>query len=237
MTFNPIKKNRASKIVIDQIKTAIQKGEFLPGDKLPPERDLAKQFSVSRGVVREAISVLESKGVVEVKPGKGVFLSTNPQEDLFELLNSLVENENSSLIELLELRQSIESQAAYYAAQRRTQRELDKIEDALNKLEACFLEGKVAAEEDFQFHMAVAEASHNSMMVHTLRLIADVIIQGLYEARSDALLIPGQAKIAMEEHKKIFQAIKDKDPESARNAMINHLENVKKYKSELNRKN
>lgn len=236
MSFNPIKKDRASKIVIEQIKSAVQNGDFLPGDKLPPERDLAKQFCVSRGVVREAISVLEAKGVVVVKPGKGVFLNTNAQEDLFDSLNSILENEDSSLIELLELRQSIESQAAYYAAERRTKKELDKIKDAIDKLEACFQKGMVAAEEDFAFHMAVAEASHNSMMVHTLRLIADFIIQGLYESRTDALLIPGQDKIAMEEHKKIFDAIRDREPEAARQAMINHLESVKKYKRELNRK-
>jgi len=235
MSFNPIKKDRASKIVIEQIKSAIQNGDFLPGDKLPPERDLAKQFSVSRGVVREAISVLEAKGVVEVKAGKGVFLNTNAQEDLFDLLNSLLEHEDSSLSELLELRQSIESQAAYYAAERRTNKELDKIRDAMNKMEDCFQKGMVAAQEDFEFHMAVAEASHNSMMVHTLRLISDFIIQGLYESRTDALLIPGQNKIAMEEHKKIYIAIRDMEPESARIAMINHLESVKKYKSVLNK--
>ncbi|QGQ44380.1 FadR/GntR family transcriptional regulator [Metabacillus sediminilitoris] len=236
MSFNPIKKDRASKIVIEQIKNAVQKGEFSPGDKLPPERDLAKQFSLSRGVVREAISVLESKGVVEVKPGIGVFLVTNEQEEVFQLLNALLENEDSSLIELLELRQSIESQAAYYAAERRSKKELDKIKAALDKLESCFEKGRVAAEEDFEFHMAVAEASHNSMMVHTLRLISDYIINGLYESRTDALMIPGQDEIAMDEHKRIYAAIKDMDPVRAHKEMITHLENVKKYRSVLNRK-
>ncbi|MGE7903375.1 FadR/GntR family transcriptional regulator [Peribacillus sp. NPDC094092] len=233
MSFNPIKKDRASKIVIEQIKSAIQNGDFLPGDKLPPERDLAKQFSLSRGVVREAISVLESKGVVEVKPGIGVFFAKNEQEELFRLLNSLLENEDSSLIELLELRQSIESQAAYYAAERRSKRELEKIKYALDKLEDCFEKGKVAAVEDFEFHMAVAEASHNSMMVHTLSLISDSIIHGLNESRTDALMIPGQDKLAMDEHKKIYEAIKNMDPDRARKAVITHLESVKKYKNAL----
>lgn len=236
MSFNPIKKDRASKIVIEQIKNAIQKGEFSPGDKLPPERDLAKQFSLSRGVVREAISVLEAKGVVEVKPGIGVFLVTNEQEEVFQLLNALLENEDSSLIELLELRQSIESQAACYAAERRSEKELDKIKAALDQLESCFEKGKVAAVEDFEFHMAVAEASHNSMMVHTLRLISGHIINGLHESRTDALMIPGQDGIAMEEHRKIYAAIKDMDSERARKEMITHLENVKKYKNLLDRK-
>ncbi|NEU31447.1 FadR family transcriptional regulator [bacterium LRH843] len=236
MRFNPIKKDRASKIVIEQIKNAIQNGDFLPGDKLPPERDLAKQFSVSRGVVREAISVLEARGVVEVMPGKGMFLNTNSQEDLFDLINSLLENEDSSLSELLELRQSIESQAAFFAAERRSEIELEKIKDALGKLEVCYQEERVAADEDFEFHMTIAKASHNSMMVHTLRLISDIIIQGVYESQTDAFKITGQDKIALDGHKKIYLAIRDKDPEQARKAMITHLESVKNYKSILNSK-
>ncbi|MDM8150092.1 FadR/GntR family transcriptional regulator [Priestia megaterium] len=233
MSFSPVKKDRASKVVIEQIKNAVKKGDFLPGDKLPPERDLAKQFSLSRGVVREAISVLESKGIVEVKPGIGVFLVDNEQEQLFDLFNSLLRNEDSSLIELLELRQSIESQAAYYAAERRSESELYKIKKAMDKLEYCFEQGKVAAQEDFEFHMAIAEASHNSMMVHTLRLISDHIINGLYEAGADALKIPGQDKIALDQHKDIYLAIKDADPELARKAVITHLDSIKTYKNAL----
>lgn len=227
MMYTPIKKQKLHELIIHQIKQSIEDGQLSPGDKLPSERELAALFSVSRGAVREAISVLGAKGLITVKPGIGNFLSSNPKLELIELFNSISNEEHVLLVELLELRQSIEGQAAYYAAQRRTEQDLEKIEDALARLEQSVSENQVAAEEDFKFHFSVIEASHNSMMVHTFQLVSGACMKGLFEARIDALDKPGKPQQVLAEHREIYQAIKDADPERARLAMIVHLENVK----------
>jgi GntR family transcriptional repressor for pyruvate dehydrogenase complex len=233
MSFDPIKKEKVHEIIIKQIKENIEKGELLPGDKLPSERELAQSLSVSRGVVRQAMSVLEAKGIIEIKQGIGVFLIKNERESMLKKLHSIFSETDIHLIELLELRQCIEGQAAAYAAERRNERDLFKIKQALDKLEAAVDKGDVAADEDFQFHMAVAEASHNSMMVQTLRLLSDAFIKSLYKARSEALLIPGKSQSVVEEHYEIYEAIKNADPERARKALLLHLENTKNQGNEL----
>jgi GntR family transcriptional regulator, transcriptional repressor for pyruvate dehydrogenase complex len=228
MDYAPIKKQRVSDIIAERIKHSIENGNIKPGEKFPSERDLASTLSVSRGALREAISILEAKGIVEVQPGRGVYLVNNSQTELLRLMNSILHEERTYLIELLELRQSIESQAAYLAAGRRNEQDLLKIKLALDRLETSIIRNEVAAQEDYDFHLAVIEASHNSMMVHTLRLISDALIKGFHQARSEAMLIPGKTQIVLEEHKEIYRAIKEADPEKARRALVFHLENVKK---------
>ncbi|MBP1931420.1 FadR/GntR family transcriptional regulator [Ammoniphilus resinae] len=228
MDYAPIKKQRVSDIIVERIKDSIENGIIKPGDKLPSERELASSLNVSRGTVREALSILEAKGVVEVQSGKGVFLLQNSQAELFRLLNATFREERTDLLELLELRQSLEGQASFFAAERRNEQDLENIKQALERLENSVCTNQVAAQEDYDFHMAIVEASHNSMMVTTLRMISEACIDGLQAARSEAMLIPGKPKVVLQEHIEIFQAINEANPEKARQLLIHHLENVKR---------
>ncbi|MDQ0338318.1 DNA-binding FadR family transcriptional regulator [Caldalkalibacillus uzonensis] len=130
-------------------------------------------FSVSRGAVREAISVLAERGIVTVKPGIGIFLNNNDQDQLFVLFDSIFHEGKADIFELLELRQGIESYASFYAAQRRTEEDLRRIKAALDQMEHSINRHELAVKEDFAFHSAVIEASHNSMMINTFKLISD----------------------------------------------------------------
>lgn len=228
MTYSKIKKQKVYELIIEEIKKLLEDGRLAPGDKLPPERELATLFSVSRGAVREAMSFLEARGFIEVKPGIGNFLIPNTRAEVIQMFDSIVNEKDVLLIELLELRQSIEGQAAYYAAERRTATDLEKIKSALKRLEQSVKSDEVAAEEDFEFHFSVIRASHNSMMVHTLQLVSDACLKGVYEAQMGAIQIPGKRQQVMEEHYEIYHAIRDSNPERARRAVIDHLENVKK---------
>lgn len=223
--YSPIKKQRVSDIIVDKISHSIKNGDLKPGEKLPSERELSNYFSVSRGAVREAISVLEAKGILEVRPGVGVFVIETSGSELFRLMNEMFRKKREQLIEVLELRQGVEAQAAYLAAQRRTQSDLEEMKRRLNLLEEEINKGGIATKEDFDFHFAIFKASHNSMMIHTLQLISEAYVRALNEGRTEALLIPGKTRMVFEEHKIIYDAIKRSEPEEARNVAVRHIEN------------
>jgi len=233
LDYAPIKKQRVSDIIVERIKNSVENGIIQPGEKLPSERELASSLNVSRGTVREALSILEAKGVVEVQSGKGVFLVRNSQTELFRLLNATFRKERTDLLEMLELRQSLEGQASFFAAERRNQHDLENIKHALDQLESSVSTNQVAAQEDYDFHMTIVEASHNSMMATTLRMISEACIDGLRAARSEAMLIPGKPREVLQEHIEIYHAIRDANPERARQLLIQHLENVKKQLTEF----
>ncbi|MGG1597873.1 FadR/GntR family transcriptional regulator [Paenibacillus naphthalenovorans] len=224
MNYAPIKKQKVHEIIIGRIKESIESGKLKPGDKLPAERELAAMFSVSRGPIREAISVLASKGIITVKPGSGIFLNHN--DDLLSLFDSILNDGDHDIFELLELRIGVESYAAFFAAQRRTEEELKRIKSALDQMESSIKRGELAVEEDFAFHTAIIEASHNSLMINTFKLISDMFIRGVYQARIDALKIPGKTEEVFIEHRLVYEAILASDPEMARKAMADHIGNI-----------
>ena len=125
--MEPIKKKRIYEYVIERVKVAIETGELKPGDKLPSEREMAKMLNVSRAAIREALSVMETAGMLEIKTGIGVFLIEDHLENLIDRINILLVSKGFQIVEVLELRQGIESQAAYLAAQRATEKEIIEI--------------------------------------------------------------------------------------------------------------
>jgi len=227
MTFEPIKKKRVYQIVIERIKASVESGEIKPGEKLPSEREMAKLLNVSRSAIREALSVMESVGMLEIKTGIGVFLIEDQIDHLLDKINILLFDNGIQLVEVLEVRQGIESQAAFMAAERANELDLLKIKKALTKLEKSVEKGQIAAEEDYEFHLAVVQASNNQMMMRMINLIADYFIQGLHESRKESLMIPGRSKEILNEHQQIYQAIVKQDSKKASEMMWNHLEHVK----------
>lgn len=227
MSFEPIKKKRVYEYVIERIKASIELGEIKPGDKLPSERDMAKLLNVSRAAIREALSVMESFGMLEIKTGIGVFLIEDQIDILLDKLDIILSDRGFKLIEVLEVRQGIETQAAYLAAQRALSHDLKSIEEALNKLEARVKEGKLAAEEDHLFHLSVVAASKNHLLIKMLSLISDHFVQGLHKSREQSLMVPGRSKLVLHEHQEIFEAIISRNADLAREKMWFHLEHVR----------
>ncbi|WP_246079018.1 FadR/GntR family transcriptional regulator [Paenibacillus piri] len=223
----PVQKQRVYQMIIEQIKTSIERGELHPGDRLPSERDLAEALSVSRSAVREAVSVLESARIVKIAPGIGVFLEEDRNKDVLAKLNEIVSPQNTNLIELIEVRQAMEVQAAYLAALRRTDADLRAIQSALDALERSVKAGQVAAEEDYLFHLRVVEAAGNQMLMESVKFFSDKCLAGLHESRSQSLGIPGKSRAVLEEHQLIYSAIEQRNADRARDMMWEHLQNVK----------
>lgn len=222
-----VRKQRVYQAIVKQIKTSIEKGEIVYGEKFPSERNLAAELAVSRTSVKEAFSVLESAGIVEIKKGSGVYLRKNNQEDIITKMNAILQGVPVDIVELMELRLAIEQHAAYYAAERGSDEEIQDIYHSYLDLEKAVVIDHVAAEEDLKFHMAVAKAAGNSVMEKVMHMLSDQVLEGLKETRSKTLEVSKKSQVILKEHERIYKAIKDGDAVRAQKAMGEHLLNVK----------
>ncbi|MBR3121198.1 FadR/GntR family transcriptional regulator [Oceanobacillus profundus] len=227
MMLKPIRRKRLYQDIIEQIQLLIRDNELKPGDKLPSEREMAENLSVSRTSVREAISVMESAGLVEVLQGKGVFLINDENTKLLNKLDKLLNSQGLNLIELIEVRQGLEGQAAYLAAIRRSETDLQKIKSAYIKMEKAYANDLVAAEEDYEFHISVVTAAKNPMLLKAVELFTDPFIQGVNILREKSIK-SGKGQIILSEHFDIYKAIEEQDELKAQTAMWNHLVAAKK---------
>lgn len=228
MELKPIKKRkRVYQDIIDQIKFAVEEGEIKPGEKLPSERFLAEALCVSRTSVKEAITVLESSGIIKVRPGVGMFLNKYSKEELLVKLSQIIVDDESNFKYLIELRQAIEADAAYYAASRITAEKKEQLSLVYNKLITSEERAEVAIEEDYQFHITIVESAYNPVMLQVMNLLSDKIIKGLRESREDSIKDELLNKSVLKEHSNIYKAIMNNDSEKARQAMWEHHQGIK----------
>ncbi|HEC92943.1 MAG TPA: FadR family transcriptional regulator [Candidatus Atribacteria bacterium] len=225
MVFKEIFPVRLYESVIEQIMDLIKNNELKPGDKLPPERELAEKLSISRGSLREAFRVLESRGLIKSKPGGGRFIREIRKNGYNSTENIILSLQKSSILELLEAREIFEVKIAEIAAQRATPEDIELIEQALNKMneEEEPKYGK-ETESDTEFHLAIASASHNFVFINIIRLHLDL----LKETREKTWKIPGRREEQQEEHQAIFKAIKEHNSKKAGEAMLKHLKSIRK---------
>jgi GntR family transcriptional repressor for pyruvate dehydrogenase complex len=225
--LTPIKKVRHYKGVVEQIGRSVEAGELKGGDRLPSERELAAGLGISRGAVREAISALETAGTVEIRPGVGIFLRDGGARNLLSAIDGILHPSNAHLVEMLEVRQGVETQAAYLAALRADGSSVDRIEATYRSLKEAVGRGRIGTEEDFSFHLAIVEASGNRLLGQLIQVISGRFRDGLEESRRESMSVPGQSQAILLEHADILQAIKDGDAGRARDSMWTHLENVR----------
>ena len=224
MKFREITPVRLYESVIEQIMNLIKNNKLKPGDKLPPERKLAEKLSISRGSLREAFRVLESRGLIKSKPGGGRYIREIRKNGHNSTENIILSLEKSSILELLEAREIFEVKIAKIAAQKATPEDIELIEEALNKInEEEELKYGKETESDTEFHLAIASASHNFVFVNIIKLHLDL----LKETREKTWKIPGRREEQQEEHQTIFQAIKEHDSKKAGEAILKHLRNVR----------
>ena len=224
MEFKEITPVRLYESVIEQIMDLIKNNELKPGDKLPPEREMAEKLSISRNSLREAFRVLESRGLIKSKPGGGRFIREIRENGHNNTENIILSLEKSSILELLEAREIFEVKIAEIVAQRTTLEDIKSIEEALNKMnEEDGLKDDKKTESDTEFHLAIASASHNFVFVNIIKLHLDL----LRNTREKTQQIPGRREERWREHQAILQAIKEHDTKKAGEAMLKHLRKVR----------
>ncbi len=222
-TYTKIKPKPIFEQIIDQIRDQIASGVLKPGDRLPPERQLAEMMGVNRHSLREALKVLEFLGVLQSRTGVGTVINNLGQDLLVERLSQAAGfSPRFFLFELMELRQAIEPYAAALAAQRATKEDLARMERAMEDLRAEFKKGVLGTDADERLHLALARATHNGTFE---RLTRPIMIM-LADYRQNSMQISGRRRQTLLEHEKIFRAVKRRQPQQARRAMAEHLRSV-----------
>ncbi len=224
MEFKEITHIRLYESVMEQIMNLLKNKELKPGDQLPPERELAEKFSISRGSLREAFRVLESRGLIESKPGGGRFIRELKKDTIINAENIILSLEKSSILELLEAREMFEVKIAEVAAQRAIPEDIELIKKSLSNAKKEEKLDDKEMKRDTEFHIAVARASHNFVFINILKLHLDL----LRETRGKTWQISGRKKEQQQEHQNIFKAIKEHNSKKASEAMLKHLIGVRK---------
>lgn len=223
MRFKPIKPKKVSSQIADQIRDSILAGDFTPGDKLPPERELAEMFGVSRPSVREALNILASAGLVMSYQGGGTVVLSLVDTERGNSLSDLIRSQQERALEVIEVRKCMESWTAYYAAQRALPEDLRRMDEIILSMEKN-LEGRLPSEDlDANLHIVVARATHNIVWLHLMQSIFDAmkefqrgVWRAVYLTKEDHLLL-------YTHHAAIVAAIRAKDADAAREAMMRHL--------------
>lgn len=205
--------------ILDKIRTWIRKGYLQEGEELPSERELASMFGVSRQPVNQAIKTLEYLGVVQSYRGRGVVIKNLDLQQLMRYTDFIQLDSRHGLSDLQEAREAIEIQSAKLAALRRLPEDLQRIEDTLTAMEKSIAKKKFVPETSVQFHSAVILASHNNIFKDINMLLSKL----LGATRPGALRDEKQQRLALEQHHKIYEAIRNQDEEAASEHMHKHL--------------
>jgi GntR family transcriptional repressor for pyruvate dehydrogenase complex len=230
--FTPIKTQRVYMQIVDQILDLLRKGEFRPGSQLPPERDLAEKLNVSRASLREALSALQLLGLVETRSGQGTFLSTAADSTLLRLDASLVYQDLESPFTILQARKAVEPSIAALAARQRSSDAMRHLQEILDLSESDSL--GLSSEGDRRFHLAIAEATQNPVLVHMMSIVYELMGQKLWLLLRDATAAaPGKLREYARQHRRIYDAIVDQDENEAAARTREHLESVERLMIEV----
>lgn len=222
MAFGTFKKKALSEDIAARLLFLIREKELRPGDKLPPERELAAMMRVSRPSLREALRALSIMNIVEIRQGDGTYVTSLEPDLLIEHLDFVFALDDSTFLELFEARKILEVGIAAIAAERITGEEIAELEACLTESVRNMEDHEAFLEADLELHEKIAEAARNPILS---RFMASIGQLGR-ASRSRTVEIPGVARQSVEDHQAIVTALTDRDPEAARQAMLQHLNNV-----------
>lgn len=222
--YTPIQTGRLYEQIIAQIEERILRGELQPGDKLPAERELADQFGVSRTAIREAMKALTQRGLVEIYPGRGTFVTHSASAAMRHSIDLLVKiGHEDGVTDLIEVREILEPEIAALAATRATDEHIVIMQEAIDAMDGAMDDPDTYIEADLDFHLALAQGADNVL----IPVLIDTLVELLREHRKQAANVEGALVKGQPHHKKILQSIENRDPDSARASMRDHLEQIR----------
>jgi GntR family transcriptional regulator, transcriptional repressor for pyruvate dehydrogenase complex len=222
--YKVVRSSRLYEQIVQQVEESIQKGDLKTGDKLPPERDLAQQFGVSRTAVREAVKALREKGFVEAYPGRGTFIMETSSQPIRLSLDRMVKAEQAEGSRYLtEVREMMEPEIAALAAERADAEDLTAMRESFDVMEGAKRDPETFIEADLDFHLALAEAAANPIILSLI----DSIVGLLREQRMGIFQVEGGPERGQYHHKKILDAVEHRDAGGAREAMKAHMRQVR----------
>jgi GntR family transcriptional regulator, transcriptional repressor for pyruvate dehydrogenase complex len=225
--YKAVRTSRLYEQIVQQIEDSILKGALKPGDQLPAERELAQNFGVSRTAVREAVKALREKGLVEAYSGRGTFITDGTSQAIRQSLDLIVrigqQEGSEASVHLAELRQILEPEIAALGAVRIEEQLLVTMREAVATMDRSLHDPDAYIEADLDFHLALAEAAGNPLVLSLL----DSIVGLLRQQRMRIFKVDGGPERGQFHHKRILAATEARDPEKARAAMRDHLGQVR----------
>jgi GntR family transcriptional regulator, transcriptional repressor for pyruvate dehydrogenase complex len=222
LSFTAVRKTRVFEDVARQIRRLIVDGVLKPGELLPPERQLAEQFGVSRTSVRDAIRTLELSGLVVARHGEGNVVADVSADTLVAPLATLLLRKRKLVAELLDVRKMLEPALAARAAAHASAEDIAHLEEILRRQRQKTARGESTIEEDSEFHYAIALAAGNSVV----RTLLDVLMDLLRESRARSLQVSGRLERSLTGHRRVLDAIRQRDAAGAERAARRHVEEI-----------
>jgi GntR family transcriptional regulator, transcriptional repressor for pyruvate dehydrogenase complex len=222
--YKIVRSSRLYEQIVQQVEDSIQKGTFKAGDKLPPERDLAQQFGVSRTAVREAVKALREKGLAEAYPGRGTFITESSPYSMRQSLDRMLKmGQPEGFSYLAEVREILEPEIAALAADRVDAEDLASMREQIGIMDTARKDPDAFIEADLDFHLTLAEAAANPLILSLI----DSIVGLLREQRMGIFQVEGGPERGQYHHKRILEAVEHRDSTGAREAMKAHLRQVR----------
>lgn len=220
--LTPVTRTTLTADIYRKLVSHIIRGVWKPGTRIPAERQLGQQLGVGRASLREALKALEIMGLIETRLGDGTYVCQRSEFLSKPLLWAITSSSETEVYELVEARKLIETELAGLAAERATADDLKEIGKHLDRMERSPQAPSELLQADIEFHLAIGEAAHNSILMNALNLIRNL----LQEWIGRTLQEPGVYTRALEHHKAIFFAVAKKNVPAARAAMLAHLEEM-----------
>lgn len=221
--YKTVRTSRLYEQIVQQIEESVLKGSLKPGDQLPAERELAQRFGVSRTAVREAVKALREKGLVEAYSGKGTFITNGTSQAIRQSLDLIIKiGQVEGSRHLAELRGILEPEIAALAAVRMDEQFVATMREAVALMDRSLEDPDTYVEADLDFHLALAEAAANPLILS----LTDSIVGLLREQRLRIFKVTGGPERGQYHHKRILEAIEERDPNKARETMKAHLRQI-----------
>ena len=220
-SLNSEKNGTTAEEVVERLRHMIHSGELSPGDRLPPERDLAKLLGVSRPTLRAGIRSLATVGILQSRQGAGTFVVEKDESPTLDSssLRMLSALHGFTSDEMFEARLALEMSIAGLAAERATSEQMTLMAEEITGMYASLAEPEQYLVHDMRFHQTIAAASNNRILTSLMNMIAKI----LFESRSKTVKRARDLKQSAEQHHNIYRAMRERDPEAARRAMYDHL--------------
>lgn len=234
MEYRQIKTRKIYEEVAENILDWIKSGQLKPGDKLDSVQILAEKFQVGRAAIREALSAIRAMGLIEMKQGEGTYVREFDPTMVTVPVSVAAITDSEDILNLLEVRKILEAGSALVASQKRTESDLKKIKAALDRMKTALDNQELGEQADIEFHLAVTNSTQNPILINLMNRVSDMMVEAMRESRRLLIFskIENNERL-YEQHAKIYEAIKDMNPESARQLMVNHLQFVENLLSKI----
>jgi GntR family transcriptional regulator, transcriptional repressor for pyruvate dehydrogenase complex len=220
--FRPVSTGRISEVIVEQVRQLMRQGQLKPGDRLPAERDLCEYFGVSRVTVREAMRMLESSGLVEIRVGArgGAFVTTPTGDRVGDGLADLLTLSVISAADVTEVRLILELGVVPLVCERATEEDLSALDEICDRSARALKDGRYTMELSAEFHARVAQAARNPAIAMLAESFRGPILMSLEQAKASG---PGMAEVGTQEHQRFVDAVRDRDVATAISIMRKHL--------------